>query len=260
MDYDAAIGRWHVVDPMSEKYYEWTSYVYCGNNSVNMIDPIGTDWYRSENGDIKWRKSKDKEYTDDNGNVWINIGSNMLFTNGERSILFQQFEGDDGELTLHTAVINQNEEKQKEDLEAAYAQLSTSSSRVAAKEYHKNPTLKNWLKFCSLEVVGQYTDPVRVVNGLAIGIGGISASSSSKPTFGRSPNAKYHTYRHIEKMGLSREAVNNVILSDFKKITSSIKEGQPVNRIISVNGKELQYTVYKLKDGTFNVGRIHGKK
>ena len=26
--YDAALGRWHAVDPMSEKYYSISSYVY----------------------------------------------------------------------------------------------------------------------------------------------------------------------------------------------------------------------------------------
>lgn len=41
--YDAAIGRWHVVDPMSEKYYSSGSYIYCLNNPVKFIDPRGKD-------------------------------------------------------------------------------------------------------------------------------------------------------------------------------------------------------------------------
>ena len=39
--YDAAIGRWHAVDPMAEKYYEITPYGYCLNNPLNRIDPDG---------------------------------------------------------------------------------------------------------------------------------------------------------------------------------------------------------------------------
>ena len=39
--YDASLGRWHVVDPMSEKYYSISSYVYGLNTPHNCIDPDG---------------------------------------------------------------------------------------------------------------------------------------------------------------------------------------------------------------------------
>lgn len=42
--YDAALGRWHVVDPMAEKYYSISPYAYCGNEPVGRIDPDGADW------------------------------------------------------------------------------------------------------------------------------------------------------------------------------------------------------------------------
>ena len=43
--YDAAIGRFTTMDPMTEKYYEWSPYTYCKNNPINRIDPDGNDDY-----------------------------------------------------------------------------------------------------------------------------------------------------------------------------------------------------------------------
>ena len=46
--YDAAIGRFTTMDPMTEKYYEWSPYAYCKNNPINRIDPDGKDDYLLE--------------------------------------------------------------------------------------------------------------------------------------------------------------------------------------------------------------------
>ena len=39
--YDAALGRWFVVDPLSEKYYSTSLYAYCVNNPIKLIDTDG---------------------------------------------------------------------------------------------------------------------------------------------------------------------------------------------------------------------------
>ena len=50
--YDAALGRWHAVDPMSEKYYGVSPYLYCANNPILLVDPNGMwpTWRGSRNG------------------------------------------------------------------------------------------------------------------------------------------------------------------------------------------------------------------
>ena len=39
--HDPILGRWDRIDPLCEKYYGTSPYVYCMNNPVNAIDPDG---------------------------------------------------------------------------------------------------------------------------------------------------------------------------------------------------------------------------
>jgi RHS repeat-associated protein len=87
-------------DPLAEKYYSVSPYVYCENNPINRIDPFGMDWYEDEDGNAMWRRTRDKEYTDDNGKIWKNIGTEYLLFDGNNLHYFQQNENDNGDLSL----------------------------------------------------------------------------------------------------------------------------------------------------------------
>ena len=50
--YDPIFGRFHTVDPLAEKYYNISPYVYCANNPLKYIDPTGMyytyNWSRKQ--------------------------------------------------------------------------------------------------------------------------------------------------------------------------------------------------------------------
>ena len=61
--YDPTIARWLSVDPMAEKYYPLSPYVYCANNSVSIVD---------YHGDSLWVKNNRNEYQYNNGSFYLN--------------------------------------------------------------------------------------------------------------------------------------------------------------------------------------------
>jgi len=52
--YDAALGQWHVVDPLAEKYLDSSPYSYCVNNPVANIDFNGKDWITARYENTLW--------------------------------------------------------------------------------------------------------------------------------------------------------------------------------------------------------------
>jgi RHS repeat-associated protein len=55
--YDATLGRWHVVDPLGEKYYSISTYAYVANNPMIFIDPDGRKIVYGQNVSEDFKKA-----------------------------------------------------------------------------------------------------------------------------------------------------------------------------------------------------------
>ena len=59
--YYPAVGRFETVDPLAEKYYSISPYVYCAGNPVNKIDIDGRDWYEQDDESVVFYEEDDKD-------------------------------------------------------------------------------------------------------------------------------------------------------------------------------------------------------
>lgn len=62
--YDPAMGRFLTIDPMAERYYAVSPYVYCNNNPIRYIDPTGLAWRPTFDEDQEGKRTY-------NGYEWI---------------------------------------------------------------------------------------------------------------------------------------------------------------------------------------------
>ena len=96
--YDAALGRWHVVDPLTEGISAFTPYGYCANNPNKYIDPQGTDIYGFDinTGRLSIIKQTEDDFDrinlgvfDDNNNFSVTDSNTFLDIN--KGVLFGEY-------------------------------------------------------------------------------------------------------------------------------------------------------------------------
>ena len=71
--YDAALGRWHVADPMSELRIPNSGYSYVGNNPINKVDLDGMldDWVEDRHKLIYWDSNAVSQATTKQGETYL---------------------------------------------------------------------------------------------------------------------------------------------------------------------------------------------
>ena len=255
--YDASLGRWNMVDPLGEKYVNLSPYNYCVNNPLVYVDPNGQDYWSTNNPSLiqifmdtlkesttnisglgfasfalnsDWMHLSDSDFA---ANLYFNDKTNTFYLsyglviNGVPTVIGQSFPNSGQLLT--------NRYNGKKFLNILYfnsARANATSGKI--------------------NVISPEFDILFWYRGLVN-----TAVSKTVVKFGNNPNQEYHAFRHIDKLRLGREEVRLAIEQDIRSHISKIRPNKPFNKVIIVKGKRLQYTAYKLPDGTINIGRIH---
>ena len=122
--YDAALGRWHVVDPLAEKYYGVSPYVYCNNLPARYIDTDGRKIVDTK-GNIIY--TKDGGWTKTASQDAQRIGNAMMQTR-TGTIQFEKMVNADHDITLSIS----SESKIEKDKNRKKYRLGTSQKHFVA--------------------------------------------------------------------------------------------------------------------------------
>ena len=249
--YDAAIGRWHAVDPMVEMYYSESPYVYCVNNFVNKVDPTGCfstkfgAWlYKLFNGGDQILKDVGGEYF---------VSTQIVHSDDEVEVVVNRKFDWDGRNTGRNLAIEKQWDAYIAD--AKFQELCETHGMEYVRTENQLDAVAGMLQPAMQTII-----PVPFLksgNALINAVRGKKIITTPVIRFGGNANQVYHTFRHTDALGLDRSVVQSMIRTHFETVSSQVVAGRPFNQIIRIGGRNIQYTAFKLSDGTFNIGRIH---
>ena len=242
------IGRTWQPDPEAEAYYEWSPYSWGMDNPINTVDPDGRNvYYINEDGEVILAKKEDGDhrFINHQGRELDALGKDASFvggalaTAGPDSKVWGSLGDTEQAGNLRTTAGLYNSQQVKNE----FNDLADIATGIGGLRQLFKQGYKGLLKYFGDDVAEQ----------------AITKSSSNLTIqFGKGANQGSHAFRHVDELGLDREVVKSAVETHFRSVSSQIAPGTPFNQVIEVAGKRIQYTAFQLKDGTINIGRIHG--
>ena len=252
--YDPATTRWASVDPLAEYAPNWTPYRYGFNNPILYTDPTG----------MFETKAAAQQYAKDEGIKTGFFRKNKINKQSDGSYAIENkqsnsFIANDSEFGIIKGALATERGVHLRDVGLDYLH---EIGNMYSENYKPNAVIHiDWLDrayyFGTLFSLVSPSSKAGQITKF------VKAPFIQKPRviFGNNPNQVHHAFRHVVKeLKLDKELVKQAITKSFNKNYTKVVSGKAFNHIITVNGHRIQYSAYKLSDGTFNIGRIHGVK
>jgi len=231
------ISRWLSPDPLSDEFHAWSPYNFVQNNPIRFNDPTGM----APNDP----NCPDCPTNEEAANA---LATDFLSVKNSFYSLFTRVFGYEA-----TFVKNENDNyetrfvKTNDGYWATVGKSAIDMVTIATLGKGGGPTIG---LFAETPAKVSLTNQAReIAENLMEGM---------TVQFGKTENQIYHAFRHTDELGLDRKAVQSSIETHFRSVSSEIVEGTPFNQLVEVEGIKIQYTAFKLSDGTINIGRIHG--
>ena len=183
--YDPATGRWLSQDPLAEKYYGHSPYLFCAANPMRYVDPEGKDiWTIYSNGQIIWKEQNDRHY--------------LYYEDeyGKRTNQYVQFSSPEIMYGLEYYP-----EYDEEERHIYMSQSKNANDVFKVFKFAADHSNKEWVvhKNKDMYTIGTILDPISSASYQDYGLGKPDASIHSHPEV--EPSLK----KEIESMGYNKE-------------------------------------------------------